>query len=607
MAQTDLSPVLVTARQRERQALDLRAGGATFARIGQALGVTPQGAHKAVSRALKATVKEIAGEADKLRALDAERLDTMLAAVWPAVVDGDLGAIDRAVRILDRRSRLLGLDLRPPEVAAPAPRWSSSTPDRRGSARSTSTARRPTRQRRWTRTFGSCRPARRSPAGARPCPPGGRGVGWCLSRAGRRPSWRGCPTLPTREPSERGARLPRDASGSGGASRQPKPGNREPRGRIVGTASATHDSEGLGPRAALARAEQRHAAWSGPPPATLQVPWPTGPPDRFFGELARRGRLTPEKAEGWAALWPRLVLGEESRTRIIQSLIGLRSPADLARDVASHVGPGTVWGAMRRPARRQLLRALASSMGAWKDERRTIRSLGRQELAEAAGLEAEARAEHVALFAGGDMPAPVNEHLSGEERRWSAGARRRPPRAAGPGRWRLRARLSPQRRVPRRTVARRRPSARRAGAPPRGPPADSGDSDPAGETWPPARQGTRGGREDLELDRLDALRRAGRYAGIPHVAAWLDRLAAGWCMLGRAPGAGSRAPAARRPEGGDQGRGGRAGPGPVLPTERETARPRAGLPGRRPPTAPSASCVRAGWSRAFARGRPDLG
>jgi len=36
----------------------------------------------------------------------------MQRALWPTALSGDLGAIDRLVRIMERRARLLGLDSR---------------------------------------------------------------------------------------------------------------------------------------------------------------------------------------------------------------------------------------------------------------------------------------------------------------------------------------------------------------------------------------------------------------------------------------------------------------------------------------------------------------
>ena len=44
------------------------------------------------------------------------RLETLLEAIWDAACRGELQAIDRVLRVLDRQAKLLGLDLpRQPE------------------------------------------------------------------------------------------------------------------------------------------------------------------------------------------------------------------------------------------------------------------------------------------------------------------------------------------------------------------------------------------------------------------------------------------------------------------------------------------------------------
>jgi len=42
--------------------------------------------------------------------LEALRLDQMQAALWQRATDGEVRAIDRILRIMERRARLLGLD-----------------------------------------------------------------------------------------------------------------------------------------------------------------------------------------------------------------------------------------------------------------------------------------------------------------------------------------------------------------------------------------------------------------------------------------------------------------------------------------------------------------
>jgi hypothetical protein len=100
-----------TAAERKRRALELRRAGASYEQIADQIGYANRGgAHKAVTSALKTAVQE---QADELRTLECERLDRLLLAVWKAAIDGDLKAIDRALRIQEQRARLLGLNLLP--------------------------------------------------------------------------------------------------------------------------------------------------------------------------------------------------------------------------------------------------------------------------------------------------------------------------------------------------------------------------------------------------------------------------------------------------------------------------------------------------------------
>jgi hypothetical protein len=45
-----------------------------------------------------------------LRVLEAGRLDQLQLAIWKSALAGHLGAIDRVLRIMERRARLFGLD-----------------------------------------------------------------------------------------------------------------------------------------------------------------------------------------------------------------------------------------------------------------------------------------------------------------------------------------------------------------------------------------------------------------------------------------------------------------------------------------------------------------
>ena len=96
----------IEALDKTSRALELRKGGATYASIASELGYTSAGgAHNAVSRALKKTLKEPANE---VRILELERLDALLGAMWPHKNRPEM--LDRILKIMERRAKLLGLD-----------------------------------------------------------------------------------------------------------------------------------------------------------------------------------------------------------------------------------------------------------------------------------------------------------------------------------------------------------------------------------------------------------------------------------------------------------------------------------------------------------------
>lgn len=99
---------LVNTVDRKIKALELRKAGANYQSIADALGYRgASGAFKAVQSGLKAVLRE---PAEELRTLELERLDGILMAIYPKARQGDSQAIDRCLRVMERRSKLLGLD-----------------------------------------------------------------------------------------------------------------------------------------------------------------------------------------------------------------------------------------------------------------------------------------------------------------------------------------------------------------------------------------------------------------------------------------------------------------------------------------------------------------
>lgn len=117
--------------ERDAEAARLRSRGLSYEAIGRELGLDKGNAYKAVQRALDSVVRE---PADELRQLELGRLDDMWQATLavleakhftvsngkliyhpetggPLLDDGPvLAAVDRLLRIQERRAKLLGLD-----------------------------------------------------------------------------------------------------------------------------------------------------------------------------------------------------------------------------------------------------------------------------------------------------------------------------------------------------------------------------------------------------------------------------------------------------------------------------------------------------------------
>ena len=99
----------VAARERERRVLELRMEGRSLQEVADELGYADRsGAHRAITRALARHVHEAV---DEMRTIEGARLDKVQAVLWPLVQAGDLAAIDRLLKVMQRRANLFGLDL----------------------------------------------------------------------------------------------------------------------------------------------------------------------------------------------------------------------------------------------------------------------------------------------------------------------------------------------------------------------------------------------------------------------------------------------------------------------------------------------------------------
>jgi len=107
--QQKTSPKAIKAAETALRALELRKAGATYETIAQMLGYASKStAFTAVNRIMSQTKREATKEAFEM---ELRRLDDLMMTLWPLARAGDnMAAIDRVLRIMERRAKLLGLD-----------------------------------------------------------------------------------------------------------------------------------------------------------------------------------------------------------------------------------------------------------------------------------------------------------------------------------------------------------------------------------------------------------------------------------------------------------------------------------------------------------------
>lgn len=93
--------------EQQRRALELRKFGLTFQQIAAELGVSQATAHGWIKSALADIPNESAMD---LRAMQMERCQAWLVAIWPKCQAGDERSIETGLRIMDKMDRLMGTE-----------------------------------------------------------------------------------------------------------------------------------------------------------------------------------------------------------------------------------------------------------------------------------------------------------------------------------------------------------------------------------------------------------------------------------------------------------------------------------------------------------------
>ncbi len=101
----------IRTTEKTLKALELRKRGLNYTQIGEKLGCARSTACRYVLSELENLADKCREEAVRVRDLELQRLDDLYLIAYRAIIDGnDLAGIDRCLRIMERRAKLLGLD-----------------------------------------------------------------------------------------------------------------------------------------------------------------------------------------------------------------------------------------------------------------------------------------------------------------------------------------------------------------------------------------------------------------------------------------------------------------------------------------------------------------
>jgi hypothetical protein len=120
VSESQASPNRLKGAALRAEAVRLRLTGLTYRAIGERLGFSEQRAWKIIGEELVRLTAERREAAAALLELSLGRLDAMLLAAWDRAAGGNLKAIDRIIRTVEKQTRLLGVQ--PPrrsEVSGP--------------------------------------------------------------------------------------------------------------------------------------------------------------------------------------------------------------------------------------------------------------------------------------------------------------------------------------------------------------------------------------------------------------------------------------------------------------------------------------------------------
>ncbi len=94
----------------QSKALEMRRMGLGYQDIANQLDCSLSTAHRYIQNAMADAKAQVQADAAEIKTEEISRLDGMLKGLWPDARKGSYGAVDRVLKIMERRARLLGLD-----------------------------------------------------------------------------------------------------------------------------------------------------------------------------------------------------------------------------------------------------------------------------------------------------------------------------------------------------------------------------------------------------------------------------------------------------------------------------------------------------------------
>jgi hypothetical protein len=100
-------PEDIVRMEHASMAMKLRADGNSYQEIADQLSISMYVARRLVQEGLRHAISE---PAEEVRQLEAFKLERLYKVVYPLALAGDGAAVDRCIKIMERKSKLLGLD-----------------------------------------------------------------------------------------------------------------------------------------------------------------------------------------------------------------------------------------------------------------------------------------------------------------------------------------------------------------------------------------------------------------------------------------------------------------------------------------------------------------